>query len=260
MRRERLFSCWISTVRWRRSCPTRSSHGPTTARYSRCGGWSAKLGTVVVLTGRPAGLAAGLLTADTDQELSRLVVLGSYGFERWSLAGGVVSEVDAPSLASVAEVRAALPRCWRRRRAARRPDRGQAPRDRGARPAHTGPTGGMSLLHGPLADVAAAHGLRLEPGRLVLELRPPGIDKGLALENSLGERHAGSVVYAGDDLGDVAAYRCGRSATRWRRARRARLQRIRRSHGTAAAGRRRRGRAGRPRRPTRIAIGAAVNA
>lgn len=41
---------------------------------------------------------------------------------------------------------------------------------------------------------------------MVLELRPPGVDKGVALTAYLRETGAGSVLYAGDDLGDLPAY------------------------------------------------------
>ncbi len=50
------------------------------------------------------------------------------------------------------------------------------------------------------------HGLIVEPGRAVLELRPPGMDKGVALTEYLEETGAEAVLYAGDDLGDLAAY------------------------------------------------------
>ncbi len=50
------------------------------------------------------------------------------------------------------------------------------------------------------------HGLIVEPGRLVLELRPPGMDKGVALADWVRETGAETVVYAGDDLGDLAAF------------------------------------------------------
>jgi trehalose 6-phosphate phosphatase len=48
--------------------------------------------------------------------------------------------------------------------------------------------------------------LRLEPGNLVLELRPPGVDKGTALRRLVEATGARVVLYAGDDLGDLAAY------------------------------------------------------
>ena len=53
---------------------------------------------------------------------------------------------------------------------------------------------------------AARHGLIVEPGRLVLELRPPGVDKGAALRRHVAERSATVVSYAGDDLGDLTAF------------------------------------------------------
>ena len=58
----------------------------------------------------------------------------------------------------------------------------------------------------PLAELAARHGLIVEPGRLVLELRPPGMDKGVALAEYVREVGAEAVLYAGDDLGDLAAF------------------------------------------------------
>lgn len=46
----------------------------------------------------------------------------------------------------------------------------------------------------------------MEPGRLVLELRPPGMDKGVALLEYVREIGASAVLYAGDDLGDLPAF------------------------------------------------------
>ncbi|HEY0475014.1 MAG TPA: trehalose-phosphatase, partial [Kribbella sp.] len=58
----------------------------------------------------------------------------------------------------------------------------------------------------PLSELAESVGLRLEPGNLVLELRPPGTDKGVAMRRLLESTGARSVLYAGDDLGDLAAF------------------------------------------------------
>lgn len=41
---------------------------------------------------------------------------------------------------------------------------------------------------------------------MVLELRPPGMDKGVALLEHVRETGAGAVLYAGDDLGDLPAF------------------------------------------------------
>jgi trehalose 6-phosphate phosphatase len=57
-------------------------------------------------------------------------------------------------------------------------------------------------------DTAARHGLRVEPGKLVWELRPAvGFDKGDAVRRVVAEAGAQAVVMAGDDRGDLVAFR-----------------------------------------------------
>uniref|UniRef100_UPI002603AF5D trehalose-phosphatase n=1 Tax=Trebonia sp. TaxID=2767075 RepID=UPI002603AF5D len=68
------------------------------------------------------------------------------------------------------------------------------------------PEAALARLREPLAALAAEVGLTLEPGRLVLELRPPGTDKGAALRALAAERGARSVLFCGDDLGDLTAF------------------------------------------------------
>jgi trehalose 6-phosphate phosphatase len=41
---------------------------------------------------------------------------------------------------------------------------------------------------------------------MVVELRPPGVDKGTAVRRLAGERDARAIVYIGDDVGDLAAF------------------------------------------------------
>jgi trehalose 6-phosphate phosphatase len=55
--------------------------------------------------------------------------------------------------------------------------------------------------------LAAAAGLEAVPGRFVLELRPPGVDKGTALRALVDEVGAQTVIYVGDDVGDLPAFR-----------------------------------------------------
>jgi trehalose 6-phosphate phosphatase len=73
---------------------------------------------------------------------------------------------------------------------------------------HTRPAGdpvaALTMLREPMSRIATEYGLELVPGRMVLELRPPGVDKGLAVRR-LAEGW-GSVGYLGDDLGDLPAY------------------------------------------------------
>ena len=68
------------------------------------------------------------------------------------------------------------------------------------------PEAALGRLRGPLDDLAARLGLAAEPGRMVIELRPPGVDKGTALTALARERAADAVLFCGDDLGDLPAF------------------------------------------------------
>lgn len=72
-----------------------------------------------------------------------------------------------------------------------------------ARPA-SDPAAALEALAEPLAAIARDCRLEVVPGRMVLELRPPGVDKGFAVRR-LSEGW-GAVGYVGDDLGDLPAY------------------------------------------------------
>ncbi|MET9873897.1 trehalose-phosphatase [Actinacidiphila glaucinigra] len=164
-----------------------------------------RIGSVVVVTGRPAGVAVRYGGFAGVPALEHMVVLGHYGAERWDARSG---EVKAPGThPGVNAVRAELPGvldaigAWR----------GTWVEDKGRAVAvHTrrtqDPQAAFASLSGPLRELADRHGLIVEPGRMVLELRPPGMDKGVALNDYLREVGAGPVLYAGDDLGDLAAF------------------------------------------------------
>jgi trehalose 6-phosphate phosphatase len=56
-------------------------------------------------------------------------------------------------------------------------------------------------------------GLRVEPGKCVLELLPPvTVDKGTVVERIVAERQLSTLAYAGDDKGDLPALRAAISA------------------------------------------------
>ncbi|CAM5719020.1 trehalose-phosphatase [Streptomyces californicus] len=133
--------------------------------------------------------------------LEHLVVLGHYGAERWD-AGPVPSR---PARTRRRRRTAELPAA-RSRASGTALDRGEGQ----AVAVHTrradDPQAAFEALRAPLGELAARHGLIVEPGRLVLELRPPGMDKGVALARFVAELDAESVIYAGDDLGDLAAF------------------------------------------------------
>ncbi|WP_404959396.1 trehalose-phosphatase [Streptomyces sp. 147326] len=164
-----------------------------------------EVASVAVITGRPAGVAVRYGGFAGVPGLEHLVVLGHYGAERWDAVTGIVhAPAEHPG---VAAVRAELPGfldsigAWR----------GTWIEEKGrALAVHTrraaDPAAAFAALREPLTELAARHGLMVEPGRAVLELRPPGMDKGVALTEFLAERDAEAVLYAGDDLGDLAAY------------------------------------------------------
>lgn len=161
--------------------------------------------SVAVITGRPAGVAVRYGGFAGVPGLEHLVVLGHYGAERWDAVTGTV-RTPAPH-PGVAAARAELPGLLERFEAWHGTwieEKGQAVAVHTRRAAD--PQGAFDALRGPLADLAARHGLMLEPGRLVLELRPPGMDKGVALEEYVREVGAETVVYGGDDLGDLPAF------------------------------------------------------
>jgi trehalose 6-phosphate phosphatase len=63
------------------------------------------------------------------------------------------------------------------------------------------------------ARIAAGTGLRLEPGKLVEELRPPlDVNKGSAIRALLASEKLTTIAYAGDDLGDIPALLAVREA------------------------------------------------
>ncbi|WP_086822765.1 trehalose-phosphatase [Streptomyces sp. NRRL B-24572] len=164
-----------------------------------------QVASIAVVTGRPAGVAVRYGGFAGVPGLEHLVVLGHYGAERWDAVTGTV-RAAAPH-PGVASVRAELPGFLDRSGAwpgvwIEEKGRAVAVHTRRARD----PEGAFEALRGPLGELAVAHGLVLEPGRMVLELRPPGMDKGVALAKYVREVGAGSVLYAGDDLGDLPAF------------------------------------------------------
>lgn len=151
-----------------------------------------RLGLALV-TGRPveAVLELGGLRA-----LPGLHVLGQYGVQHWH-DGTLDEQEPAPGLQPA---RAALPDLLVA--GANLEDKGLSLVVHTRRSAD--PAGVLELLHARLAGPARSWGLELHRGRLVLELRPAGFDKGSALRRLLPGRSA--VLFAGDDVGDLPAY------------------------------------------------------
>jgi trehalose 6-phosphate phosphatase len=173
------------------------AHPAAAAALSRVAGL---VGTLAVITGRPAALAVDL---GGFAEVPGLIVLGHYGWERWQ-DGTLTSPPSPPGIAAAREqlpgvlARAGAPEgTWTE-------DKGHALAVHTRRAAD--PQRALALLRGPLADLAGSTDLAVEPGRLVIELRPRGTDKGAALTGLVAERLPASVLFGGDDLGDLAAF------------------------------------------------------
>jgi trehalose 6-phosphate phosphatase len=158
------------------------------------------VGTLAVITGRPAPDAVRL---GGFGAVPGLIVIGHYGWQRWQ-DGELTSEPPPPAIGAA---RAALPGLLA---AAGAPDGTWIEDKDHALAVHTrgtaDPDGALDRLRGPLAELAAELGLAAEPGRYVIELRPPGTDKGHALNELARERSAHSVLFCGDDLGDLPAF------------------------------------------------------
>lgn len=164
---------------------------------------------IAVITGRPArqALALGGLEEVGDAiaaDRRELRVLGQYGNERWTSTERRIVSPRPP--AGLASFMADLPDLLRTAGA-----EGAWVEEKGLAVAvHTrrldDPEGAFERLLGPVRAVAERHGLAVEPGRLVIEVRAPGMHKGVAVQRVAAELEAGAFLYIGDDLGDIAAF------------------------------------------------------
>lgn len=151
-------------------------------------------GVVAVVSGRPAAFLAEHLAGAGSTEF-----LGLYGLEK--LTGRCPGVETHPSVeswrASVTlasdEAEAARPPATVERKGLTVTLHFRADREN------------ASLVERLAADLAERHGLRVHPGKMSVELRPPvDVDKGsVVLEMSAG---LAAVAFAGDDIGDLPAF------------------------------------------------------
>lgn len=182
--------------------PDQARANPTAvAALSRLG---SRVGTIVVITGRPAETAVRLGDFRSYPELGNMIVFGQYGAERWDARTDQTHAEPEP--AKIREVANELPglldtlgltdvRIEHKGRAV-----GVHTRE------HEDPVGAFTRLLPAMQDLADRHGLRLEPGKLVLEIRSSDTDKGAVLRTIVAERGPRQVVFLGDDLGDLPAF------------------------------------------------------
>lgn len=160
------------------------------------------LGRVAIVTGRPVHQVVELGGFHDRPGLESLVVCGQYGAERWEAADGrpVPSALAEPIRAVIAELPTWLAEHGLQDARLEDKQLAVAIHTRGL------PSGSAETLAAPLRELAAAHGLQVEPGREVLELRMIGWDKGRVVEALVAEYESRHIVFAGDDLGDLPAF------------------------------------------------------
>ncbi len=169
---------------------------------------------VAVITGRPARQALDLggleeVGDDIATAGKDLHLFGQYGNERWSSSRRRVVGPRPP--AGLASFERELTRTLRRvdASAAYVEDKGLAVA------VHTrrldDPEAAFARLLPELRELASRHDLVVEPGRNVIEVRSPGVNKGGAVRTLVEELGAGGFAFAGDDLGDLEAFEAVRT-------------------------------------------------
>jgi len=157
-----------------------------------------RVGAVAVVTGRAAGEVVAIGGLDA---VPHLRVLGHYGLEEW-----YDGELRSPDpLPAIDEARMRL-----RPMLAHAPPGVHVEDKRHSLVVHTrpaaDPAGALGRLTPALERLAEELGLEAVPARMVLELRPAGVDKGVAVRRLIEECGGSAVLYLGDDLGDLAAF------------------------------------------------------
>ena len=168
-----------------------------------------RVAAIAVITGRPARQAldlGGLEDVGNAIQAAgkELFLFGQYGNERWSSQHRRIVAPRPPR--GLATFERDLPRTLRLAGAtdAYVEDKGLAVA------VHTrrlpDPQAAFERLLPPLKSLAERHGLVVEPGRNVIEVRSPGAHKGRVVEKLVAELDARGFLFAGDDLGDLEAF------------------------------------------------------
>jgi trehalose 6-phosphate phosphatase len=172
-------------------------------------GLGAQVRAVAVVTGRPVRQVLELgdlreVGGRIGEAGGELHVLGQYGNERWTTREPRVHSPRPPR--GLASFMAELPQLLRQADAAEAhlEEKGLAVAVHTRRLPE--PAAAQERVAGVLGKAAGRHGLVLEPGRMVVEVRSPGMDKGAAVRALKKRLHADGMLFAGDDLGDLQAF------------------------------------------------------
>lgn len=162
-------------------------------------------GPVVIITGRPVTFLLSRDGFDVLTSIPDFAIYGHYGLERWNVQSTqIVSLPVAGDISAVREELAGLLREPAMPAGAWIEDKGSAVAVHTRKTAD--PARALALLSEPISEIAWRHQLHVEPGKMVLEIRPPGISKGDVLRELAASTGPASVLYAGDDLGDLSAF------------------------------------------------------
>ncbi|MBV9291041.1 MAG: trehalose-phosphatase [Frankiales bacterium] len=172
----------------------RPAAGATAALAALAG----RIGHLAVVSGRAA---SDVVALGDLEDVDGLRVLGHYGLQEWR-AGRLSSPEPLPAIADARQRLAAI--------VSAAAD-GVHLEDKThsivvhTRPADD-PAAALADLEPAVCAVADELGLEALPGRMVLEVRPRGMDKGAALRRLVEETKPAAVGYVGDDLGDLPAF------------------------------------------------------
>lgn len=162
------------------------------------------VGHVAIVTGRPVATVLELGDFVGRRGLERLTIFGQYGAERWDSATGIIE--GAPTPGGMPVIESALPAAL----ALAGVDGAFIEHKGRALVVHTrtldDPQRAFDAAAGPVRRLAEENGMVAEPGRFVWEIRDGVTDKGTVLRAFITEIGARTVVFAGDDLGDLPAF------------------------------------------------------
>jgi trehalose 6-phosphate phosphatase len=160
---------------------------------------ASSIGQLALISGRPADevVQVGGLAG-----IPGLRVLGHYGLQSWNDGRLTTPPPDA----GVSVARERLPALL-----VDAPDGVYVEDKQHSVAVHTRPAASpqqaLDDLEPVLRDLAVSTGLEAVLGKFAIELRPPGVDKGAALRDLVAEIGATTVIYVGDDVGDLPAFR-----------------------------------------------------
>lgn len=153
---------------------------------------------IAIVTGRDVET---LLRLSGLRDIPDLQVMGVHGAQRW--ADGVLTQIEPPP--AMHTLRRALPGLVSRVDGDLWIEDKELSLVVHARRSRA-PARSLAHLRALIVDCVDAEEIGIHDGKLILELRVPGIDKGGALETLLDDLCPSTALFAGDDYGDLPAF------------------------------------------------------